>query len=753
MGKIVRLGLAHTATAALCVLWTAPVGAQTPDGNASEATQSDESTAAGAASSNRGGDIVVTAQKREQRLQDVPISIAAVSGSTLDKFHANDFRQVQKFIPNVFVETTAGNDVIYIRGFGSPPANFSFDQSVSMYIDGIYAGKSRQSQAPFFDLERVEVLRGPQGALFGKNTAAGAVSVISAKPTKTLQGEITAAYNFDLLGYDIWGFVSGPLTDTLSVRLAAKFLDQDGYITNLHNGRSEPQNKDQLARLTVKWEPTEIFDITGIVDYGNHDVIGGMNVSSSLTGPQEPRQTRHIDSYPLGDEGTTAQSWMLSATANLRLGEYTITSITGWSQFDANIVNYFDQTIPTGGIAGNSVYNSFPETFDQFSQELRLLSPAGKRLEYILGLYYDSSNYHLTQLGGFNIPAFNYLGLEQTDFDQNASSFSAFGQATFKFTDAFRAIASLRYSEVSKDATFTGKMIYGPYPLRPLTNAVGSLNESNVDPSIVLQYDFSPDVMAYATYGQGSKSGGFVSNTYGTTDSTFPYLPESSQNIEAGVKSTLLGGKLIANASIYSTKFTDLQVSVYNPNTSSYVTGNAASATSTGIEGQLLWYPTQTLDFNLSFAYTDANYDDYPGATCLASQPPTCRPATNNLAGYPLPYTSRWSGNFQAHYRLYIADNLKFDTTAMVFGRSEFFNSDDQSPYYGLQPAYAKLDLRFQLAPLNDRWHVALLAQNVTNELTTGSAFRLPAPITTAPRAIMYVQTGSNVSVEAGFRF
>ena len=123
-----------------------------------------------------------------------------VSGQKLNSFHATDIKSVMNYTPNVFVESTAGDDVIYIRGFGSPPANFSFDQSVSMYVDGVYAGRSRQAQAPFFDLQRVEVLRGPQGALFGKNTPAGAVSVVSANPTNTFQGEVTGVYNFDLKG-------------------------------------------------------------------------------------------------------------------------------------------------------------------------------------------------------------------------------------------------------------------------------------------------------------------------------------------------------------------------------------------------------------------------------------------------------------------------------------------------------------------------------------------------------------------------
>ena len=379
--------------------------AQTESGQTESTKAAPAKTVAAAEEESTANEIIVTAQKRAQNVQDVPISMGVVSGSMLEKFTTNDLKGIANFVPNVYVQTTAGNNVIYIRGFGSPPANFGFDQAVSLYVDGIYAGKSRQSQQPFFDIERVEVLRGPQGALFGKNTAAGAVSVVSAKPTSHTEASLNTLYNFDQAGFETWGYFSGPVTDTLGVRLALKFTAQDGYITNQFNGAKEPKNDEQLGRLTIKWEPSANFDLTAIADYGNHDVTGGSNVSSSLTGPQDPHDTRFLTPSSLGQEGTSTESLMLSATANWRIGDYTITSVTGWSQFNSNIINGFDQTIPSGGYTTNSVFNSFPEDFSQFSEELRLSSPAGEKFEYIVGLYYDNSDYHLTQLGGFDIPA------------------------------------------------------------------------------------------------------------------------------------------------------------------------------------------------------------------------------------------------------------------------------------------------------------------------------------------------------------
>lgn len=706
-------------------------------------------------------DIIVTAQKREQSLQDVPISLEVVSGAQIEAFRSNDFRSIMNLVPNVFVQTTAGNNVIYIRGFGSPPANFAFDQSVSLYMDGIYAGRNRQAQAPFFDLERVEVLRGPQGALFGKNTPAGAVSIISRGPTREFEGSVTAAYNFDFEGYDASGFISGPISDTLGFRIAARIQDQEGWIENRATGNDDPRLRQQLIRGTLRWEPSAAVDVTAKLEYANQDIRGGVTVASPLTTPQRPRQTRFLEDSALGEEGQETESVMGSVTANFQVGDHTITSITGYSWFDSNIINGFDQTIPgTLNNTINSVYNSFPENFSQFSQEIRLLSPEGEFIEYIVGGYYDRSTYELTQLGGFNIPALNYFGLLQTNFRQTARTLSAFGQATLNATDSLRVIGSLRYTNTKKDGTFDGELVYGPFPLRPLTSASGNINEDLFDPSITVQYDISDSVMVYGSLARGSKSGGFVSNTYGTRDATFIFAPERSRNIEVGVKSTLSDGRLILNAAFYDLKFTDLQVSVYNPVLSSFQTGNAASARSRGIEGQLIWNPSPSFTLNASAAWQDAKYLDFPGAGCLATQPITeCNPgnpasiAANNIAGAPLTLASDFMASLQGTARVPLTSALRLDTTVIVAGRSEFFNSDNQSPLFGVQPGFAKVDMRMQITPANERWHIALVGNNLTNELTTGSAFNLPSPITPVPRAILYVEPARNIFIEAGFRF
>jgi iron complex outermembrane receptor protein len=436
-----------------------------------------------------------------------------------------------------------------------------------------------------------------------------------------------------------------------------------------------------------------------------------------------------------------------------------VTSITGFSSFNAGHVNNFDQTIPTGGVTPATIFNSFPEHYQQWSQELRLQSPTGGKFDYIVGAYYDNQQYKVQSYNHNIIPGLGEF-LSRTLFKQQAESYSAFAQGTYHFTDEFRALGSLRYSHTNKRGAFNSYQLKGPFPLRPITQAKGDISESHVDPSLTLQYDVAPRTMVYAAYGEGSKSGGFVSNTAGTKDSNFIFNPEHSRNYELGLKTTLADGRLVLNTAVYKIKFDDLQVSTYNPNVQQFIVGNAAKASGTGIEGAATWYPIANLDVSASAAYQDVKYDDFPGAQCLASQPiSACNPlvpasvAANNLAGSPLPNISKFSGSLQIHYVADMPSDLHLGMTGALSGRSKFFNSDDQSPLYGQQKGYAKLDARIELFPTGSRWHVALVGTNLTNELTTQGSFRLPTPVTTVTRALYWVDPPRNISIEAGVKF
>ncbi|WP_298674289.1 TonB-dependent receptor [uncultured Sphingomonas sp.] len=692
-------------------------------------------------------EIIVTATKRAQSVQKVPISMTVIGSEKLAEFQATDMKSIVNSVPNVAIQRANGNDAIYIRGFGSASSNYAFDPSVSLYMDGIYTGKQRQAAAPFFDVERVEVLRGPQGALFGKNTAAGAISVVSANPTKEMSAGLTGTYNFDQKGYLLDGYVSGPVTDTLGVRFALRLQDQDGYVHNLGTGAWDRRDKMQMFRVTAHWEPSNFFDTTLKAEYGNIDRAGGLTVSSPLNVRQDPGYDRYTQSSPLGPEGWTNHSVLLSNTANAHFGEFTLTSVTGYSWFSGRATNVFDQNTPSGTIVPLTIANSYPEKFSQFSQEVRLLSPTGRTIEYVVGAYYDTGKYSLAGTSYYNLPT--YQRTIHTNFAQNSDTKSVFGQVTIRPAAIVRVIGSLRYTNTHKDATFFGDIFRSP--TNATSSAVGKINEDHVDPSATIQVDLAPDVMAYATYGRGSKSGGFASNTNGTTSATFQFLPEQSENYEAGLKFAALNRAIVGSISTYHTRFKNLQVSVYSPSTSSFLISNAASATAKGFEGSLTVRPIRNFDISANGAYLDIKYDDYPGAACLATQPSTCVAATNNLAGYSPPYSSKWTGSVQAHARFDLAD-YKIDVTGGGAGRTGFYDADTQDPNYGYQKGYIKYDLRVQFAPTSENWHIALVGRNLSDVHTVASVFVLPASLTPIPRALKFPDAPRSIALEVGVK-
>ena len=708
-------------------------------------------------------EVIVTAEKRAANVQNVPISMTVLTGDELQEFHDKNIHDLITRMPNVNLVTQGVNDVIYIRGFGSSPNNFAFDPTVSVYRDGIYAGKSGQFIEPLFDVERVEVLRGPQGALLGKNTAAGAISIVSAGPSREFGGEVAGAYKIDPQGWQATGFVTGALTETLSGRLAVKFLDQEGFLKNRATGQNDPRLNQQLARLSLLWAPTADLDVMFKLEKAASEMRGGINTAGPPnTAP--PHVEERYTSDPYGPSGAPeingVDSFNGSITANYQIGSHTLTSITGYSNFDRYPINGYDETNPSGGPTTpgiNNLYqNGFPEDFEQVSQELRLLSPTGQKLEYVLGAYYDTSDWNLRQNIFYDLPS--ATGAQYTHFFQRSKTYSAFAIGTYHLSDVFRVKTSIRYTKNKKDGDFTSGTYYGD-PLRVITAISGSRSEESVDPALTLQYDVAPRVMIYAAVANGSKSGGFVSNTFGVRPATYEFKPEKSTNFEVGMKSTLAGGRLQFNATAFQLEIKDLQVSSYVPVLSSFVTNNAGSATSKGAEFLVNWLPVDSLQLTLNLAYLDAKYDSYKGAACLAGAPiSVCNPAdpvsvaAHDLAGKELVYSSKWTGNLQARHTATLGA-FELESTVIASYRSRYYKADNYSEVYGVQPGVTKIDARIALAPIDGRWTVALAGKNLTNEHTFSNSLLLGGGVTTQPRTINYKDELRSIWVEVSTRF
>jgi iron complex outermembrane recepter protein len=697
--------------------------------------------------------VVVTAAKREQNLQDVPISMNVIPMQQLESFNTNTFDELQYSVPNLFVGKSNANNGIYLRGFGSAPNNPAFDQTVSMYQDGIYAGRVRQFMAPFFDVERIEVLRGPQGALLGKNTAAGAISVVTANPTDELDAAVTASYNFDRPGVDSFMHLSGPLSGDLSARLAVKYTKLDGYIHNIATGQDDVEVDQKQARLTLLYQPSEAVTINGKLQYDDFRTDGNntlhyspptLRLADVLETAIDVKNTPGAFGRRAYDEQDGVN---VSVTADVDVGTgYTLTSVTGYTTFEAGRLG------PPGYDSAASNFRAeYLEIFDQRSQEIRLLSPTSGPLDFIVGVYADDADYSMFNHSQYQL--FVATGLTVIDFRQKSTTYSGYVNATWNAADKLDVLLSGRYTRNEKIgdymSTVTGQ------PLSPVqgsrTLPTTTIDESHFDPSVTLQFRPSDTMMLYASYAEGSKSGAFESLTRSVVAQSFATEAETSTNYEIGAKTALLDW-LTLDVAAFLLRFDNLQVAAFDPILLQSITRNAAKAESEGVEATFTAQLAPRFSISGAVSYLDATYTDFPGAACTFRQPPPCAQATNNIAGYPIPFSSKWSGQLRFDYSQPISGTLELGLDGTVDYRSEYYiDQGVYNPNFGLQESYAKYNARVAIGSADDRWSVALVGKNLTDEITATQSFFWPLqPPVSAGVAVAEPRT---VALQGAYRF
>ncbi|MGH6695149.1 TonB-dependent receptor [Sphingopyxis sp.] len=687
-----------------------------------------------------GGIIVVTAQKREQDIQDVPISMTVVGGEKLRDLGIQDFNELDRYVPNFYVQSTPGNNAFYIRGIGSAPGNLAFEQTVGLFVDGIYGGHARQFQAPFLDVERIEVLRGPQGALVGKNTSAGAISIVSARPTRDFHATAEGSYEFEQRGTRLFGVASGPVSDAVSVRIAGQYEDSDGYVENTQLGGMEPKRKSLFGRASVLIDPGNGADLLIRVEGGKVDLTG--NAVERYTTPDDPDLRRATSGFPgfMDKDFDNTNNVNASATANIDIGDHVLTSVTGYSAYD------FEKKIDSDFGPTPALASRFAEKFSQMSQEIRIASPTTGRFEYIVGGYVHINDYDLF---GSTLIAFGpFNGRSDRAFRQENFAWSGFGSATFHMNDHLRLLGSLRYTYDRKEATQQRTNTGVVQPTWIVTPLSGRRIEKEWDPSVTIQWDIARDAMLYASYGQGSKAGGFIGAQSTTTPAQFQIEPEQAETYEIGAKLALFDRRLRFNIAAYRTDFTNLQVSSFDAFSNSFITSNAGKARSQGVETDFTFQIVNGFSLNGSLAYLDAKYLDFPGAPCPFTNP-GCIPANNNAAGEPLPRSPKWSGTLFADIVLPIGGNLEFLANGGATFRSQAFLEESYNPA-AAQESYAKFDLRLGVRRADKRWEIAVVGKNLTDELTAGHAFNTPLA---AGIVSKYVQPPRTIAVQLRLQY
>ena len=763
--------------------------------------------ASAAASAQEGAttlsEITVTAQKRTESLQDVPIAVSAVSGTKIAEAGIMKIEDLKNYVPTLFMTETAIGNNISIRGIFSG-VNPGFEQSVGTYVDGVYHGRPQQTRAPFLDLERVEVLRGPQSILFGKNSVAGALNITTARPTDEFDAMVSALYEPRYEEQEYTAHVSGPLSDRFRGRLAASYREMDGAVFNSILHSDDPGREETTARAWLEFDVTDNVTASLKAEHGEFDVVGRqIEIDQELpsVGPFAPRTYAEILVNVFQQDGrvlnntpdyvrtsngdfsnNTTDEYVLQV--DWQVGENTVTSVTSYSKYE------FDELCDCD-FTGANVFNVvMAEDFDQTSQELRLTSPTGGNLEYILGAYYETSD--LRFFDSIQVPANSILlaavnpSLANTssprDFRQDSDSYSAFAQLTWNISDVFRSTFGLRYSNDSKKASRVLTIVDvngNPSPAAAFWyanvfnvrghNLSGSRNEDQLLPSVIVEWRPSEDTMLYANWSQGSKAGGYdarSNNSPATLPTacapsppfprqdcvgTFEYEDEKASNFELGAK-LALGGTFELNAAFFMTDFEDLQVSTFDGRLGFNVR-NAGQAEIKGLELDARWQATRNLLLSGSVAYTDFNFRDYIGQ-CFPGQVPDAPDTFNcNYKGKTNEFVAPWVAAVGASYARPIGSSMTLHLGFDVYYTDEYFVAPTLDPKQK-QDSYYKVNGRLGVGDADGSWEVSLIGKNLFNEqiLPYGNVTPL-ANSFGAFSSWRFVEPGSSLALQGTVRF
>lgn len=676
-------------------------------------------SASGAAAQDTGGleEIVVTAQKVVESLQKVPISIAAVDAETLVRAGADNLDAVQQLTPGMTIAAIGSGFVsyTYIRGAGTNVLTSDAEPSVAYYVDEVYQAGTSGLMSDLLDIERVEVLKGPQGTLFGRNAAAGAVSMTTKRAEETFNAWTSA----EVGNYDAWA-LKGGLTGPISAdgkwryRLALGTRERDGFTENKAGGRDPGFVDQQMSRGSLEYVG-DSFTARASADYFTSD--NGMTNQSpstayaycgdimnaaacaSLPPGSLPPDADAFHTYYDVDGFEQQDTWSTTLRLEWNLGFATLTSISAYrdNQFD-RLADY-DATAKSAFVLGTSEENQ------SFSQELRL-SNSADRLSWIAGVfYYDTSTDRLdtAPIGpDFVVPAFAALpGSYHQDLE--VKSYAAFGQLTYNFTDAFGVTLGGRYTKDEKDSTQTNDP-FGPVPQYTVRH---SPEWDSFDPSLSLQYQVNPSLLLYASARQGFKSGGFQSLAGSQAVASNVYDPEEVRSYELGMKSRWMHDRVQLNLAAFRTVIDDQQI-LRLPQVGVTIIDNAGKTSTDGVDVSFTALPLPELRFDVNATIQKARFDEYD--TLVAGQPASY--ADNHQLRSPDQTVS-----FTGEYTIPLQSSANVRLRAEYFHQSKVFFDAANSSYDGaFQPGYDVWNGSITYVAPDGTYDVSLYGKNLADE-------------------------------------
>lgn len=666
--------------------------------------------------------VVVTAQKRSEAAQDVGTALTVLTGKEVSERGIATVNQLQTEVPSLEIEPAfgSGQPQFRIRGVGFQDYAANNSPTVGVYVDEVAYPLPIMTQGLLFDLSRVEVLRGPQGTLYGRNTTGGAINFVTNRPTREFAAGATIDYgSFNALNAQ--GYVSGALADNVRGRLSAALAQGGAWQHNRDTGQSLG-NKDQYAlRGQLEWDVTDRFNLRFTAHSGQDKSENeGLYLFTPKTGPGTPAP---IDSNrantgwgfspaflqatgfgPNAKPSRDNKSEGYSLVANLDLGRTQLTSITAYEKFRRRELSDWD------GTSARDSDEFFGSNADVFSQELRLASTSGKVFNWVTGLYYSRENLKENFLSDFS----NSLGLPivKTSYSQNAETFALFGQADYKLTDRLKVVGGLRHENEDRQlrnystATVTGISFI------PTTNKSTSFSE--VTGKLGLEYQLQPSTLLYTSVSRGVKSGGFTA--YNTTNvlQLEPFKPEELWAYEAGFKSDLTRTLRLNGAGFYY-DYRKQQVlsAVWDPTYGPI--GRIVNAPKSEIWGgelELLWEPVSGLKVSQYLGYKEGKYKDFRGLDVAASTAAGA-PVYVDYAGKELNFPKLSYGGLLSY--AWNADGYKLRAETDYSYRDKYNSWLGKT--YDLK-SYWLVNARLVLAPNThkENWSVTLYGRNILNE-------------------------------------
>ncbi|WP_334183780.1 TonB-dependent receptor [Novosphingobium sp.] len=704
-----------------------------------------------------GGDIVVTARKVKEKIGDVPLAITVIGGDELRRNDHIRLEDLNQLVPSTNVVVTNGHQTsISIRGVGNNPGSDGLENSAGVFIDGVYLGRPGMAASDLIDIAQVEVLRGPQGTLFGKNTTAGAVNITTELPQFDWGGRAAVTYGrFNYQQYQ--GTVTGPISDDLAFRLTGYDTTRDGIVKNMSNGDKVSDLGRRGARFQLLYKPSSDLSVRLIGEYAREQQSSGavtvipswgltpaaIQTKLDATGAILAVDPDGLTTAAGGPYSTGTRQGAGSAEINWNFGSgFTLTSLTAYRYWQ------YDSASDTEGSSADVMYGGYHIKNDQFTQEVRLAFPRMGNFDAVAGVYYFYQKVDTTQyvsygqdaaawLAGMPTAAIRayapfspalatLLAYNGTRWDTHAApetnSIAGFGQVNWHVTPQWNVTGGLRVTYETKQEDVTRLVPVSTATGDPVaalaSQAAGPIHAriSNTAPSFLIStdYRFSPEVMIYAQVSRGQKAGGLNTTLppAGLGADALKVKPETATNYEAGIKGDFLNHALTVNLDVFRTDIRNYQANVLmevNDQVVQLLT-NAGSARTQGVEAEATLRPLQGFTLHGFAAYNDAKYREYTGGPCPVE---ITGQATCDLSGRPIAGAPKWTAGINGSYEHELASGLVGYASAEFSYRSTYFGSLDDS-VLTRTGGYGLLNLRAGLR-LNDNWDLSVWGRNVTD--------------------------------------